>query len=254
MAVCRLCSSEAELRDSHIIPRSFINRVKAGEPQLLRMNVGTATKPMLENANWNEKLLCGRCEKVLCDKYEATQLKFLRNGKIVQKHPDRVTFSSFNYEKFYLFWLSILWRASISSLPAFKVVDLGEEMNACLARMIDEERMSEGGVCISQLIKVGIVKILPTGGFTQDVLRKVLCSFYLKKEPGFVLYYLVLEGFMVCFCLTANMEMEMPKSFGRIKRTFNFRMPALRIDQDENLMEIFNKLISYAQENENWSK
>lgn len=148
MANCRLCTKETELRDSHIIPRSFIKKVKGESPQLIKMNVGTSEKPALENADWKEKLLCSDCEQFLSNRYETTQLTYLRNGRIVQKHPNRITFSSFNFEKFYLFWLSILWRASVSSLPAFKHVDLGSEMNRYLARMIMEERMNEGNICI----------------------------------------------------------------------------------------------------------
>lgn len=216
------------------------------------MSVGTNEKPVLENADWKEKLLCGDCEQLLSKKYETTQLAYLRNGRTVQKHPDRVTFSSFNFEKFYLFWLSILWRASVSSLPAFKHVDLGNEINGYLARMIIEERMNEGNICISQLIRIGIVKILPSEGFTQDTLKKLLCSFYLKKEDSNVFYYLIIEGFMICYCLTGDPSIELPKSFGRIKKTFNFRMPARRIQEDKHLTEIFNSMIDYAKQNAGW--
>lgn len=97
-----------------------------------------------------------------------------------------------------------------------------------------------------------MVKILPSEGLTQDTLKKVLCSFYLKKDSGSVFYYLIIEGFMICFCLTGDLNMELPKSFGRIKKTFNFRMPARKIQEDEHLTEIFNKMIDYVKQNAGW--
>lgn len=125
-------------------------------------------------------------------------------------------------------------------------------MNDCLARMIAEERMNEGNICISQLIYIGIVKILPSEGFSQNTIRKVLCSFYLKKEADSVFYYSIIEGFMICFCLAGELGKELPKNFGRIKKTFNLRIPALHIQEDTNLTDIFNKMINYAKQNEGW--
>lgn len=65
MGICRLCLKDTQLRDSHIIPRYFIKKVKGQSAQLIKMNVGTSSKPKLENADWKEKLFCGDCEQLL---------------------------------------------------------------------------------------------------------------------------------------------------------------------------------------------
>ncbi len=48
-----------------------------------------------------------------------------RLGHRYQKHDGRITISGIDYALFKLFQLSILWRASVSSLDFFRLVSLG---------------------------------------------------------------------------------------------------------------------------------
>jgi hypothetical protein len=73
-----------------------------------------------------EHLLCFDCEQHLNDKYEKP---FLKQWTVDSPLPDRIAQDAaytavFDYPKFKLFHLSILFRASVSSLPTFREVNL----------------------------------------------------------------------------------------------------------------------------------
>lgn len=68
--VCKLCGETAELRDSHIVPRSIIARCKGGQGQLLTFSSGVDVHPERSNYDPSERLLCAACESFLDRKYE----------------------------------------------------------------------------------------------------------------------------------------------------------------------------------------
>ncbi len=78
-----------------------------------------------------EHLLCDACEQKLSVS-EGYACKFLNGGisLSVRQNGDRLFLSNLDYKKLKLFQLSVLWRASVASLPAFSQVRLGphEEM------------------------------------------------------------------------------------------------------------------------------
>lgn len=73
-----------------------------------------------------EKLLCRSCEDILKD-YEDYAKSILYEGVKPYIYRNKTSFSTteYDYKKFKLFVLSLLWRASISSQDSFKLVSLG---------------------------------------------------------------------------------------------------------------------------------
>jgi len=74
-----------------------------------------------------ERLLCVDCEQWLNDKYEKP---FLKQWFVDLPLPTRIAQDAahtavYDYLTFKLFHLSILFRASVSSLPTFREVHLG---------------------------------------------------------------------------------------------------------------------------------
>jgi len=254
MGTCKLCLLEKKLSGSHIIPRSFLKLAKKGENQLIRMVPESQEKPRFDNANWNTPLLCHDCETFINTRYEASQLQYLKNKEIAIRHPNRITFGQFDFDRFYLFWLSILWRASVTDMKEFKSVQLGNEVNEMLRTLLlSGSTMYKGQICISEFIRIGIVRLLPGAGFTEEQLKLMVTTFVQEANEGDgSKYYLLLGGFLVGFQLTANPGSELSRDFGRIKRTFNFRMPAMRIDQLKWATDLFNKMIGCARQNAGW--
>ncbi|MDN4146598.1 hypothetical protein QYE80_16520 [Pseudomonas tohonis] len=252
MGICKLCLKEKDLLLSHIIPRSFIKRVKGNSPQLVRMVVGENEKPRFDNANWRMPLLCAECEALINIRYEKSQIEYLRDGKIKYRQPNRITFGKFDFDRFYLFWLSILWRASVAEMDEFKGVDLGEEVNDMLRTLILSGDTRWRGLCVSSLLHIGIVKLLPSPSIDEATLAKVLTSIVVELGKEGATFYFLVEGFLVAYHLTDNPDLELPKEFGRIKKTFNLRMPALRIDESPWATKMFNKMIAKSKENAGW--
>lgn len=124
---CALCLEESDLRQSHIIPEFMY---KSLYDEINRFHVLSVIP---EKSNWKEqkglreRLLCGKCEQKLSvwERYASLVLKggipltHRREGSIIH-------LSGVDYKQFKLFQLSILWRASVSTLQFFEKVQLGE--------------------------------------------------------------------------------------------------------------------------------
>jgi len=80
----------------------------------------------MEQKGIRERLLCGDCEQQL-SVYEKYVREVLMGGVeiVVQNEGNLLKLSELDYDKFKLFQLSILWRASISNHPMFSRVRLG---------------------------------------------------------------------------------------------------------------------------------
>ncbi|WP_434774750.1 hypothetical protein [Pseudomonas oryzihabitans] len=201
----------------------------------------------MDNVDWKERLLCEECEIFVSNRYEVSQIRFLRNGRLVVRHPNRITFTEFNYRKFYIFWLSILWRTSISSHPAFKGIELGADLDSVLRKVILSEDMSlHPGHCISEFITVGLLKIKPFDFFTDDTLKNMLMTIHLPGRPKNSSMYMIVEGFLVCFHFKTSEGKDMAPEFGRVKKSRLFRMPIVALEQSEALHSIFYEMNKYA--------
>lgn len=244
---CRLCLQDKELLLSHVIPNAFLKRAKRSSPQLIRLSIGSQAGPLLDNVNWRERLLCEECEAFISNRYEVSQIRFLRNGRLVIPHPNRITFTEFNYRKFYIFWLTILWRTSISSHPAFRGFELGADLDDILRRVVLHEDMRlDPGHCISEFIEVGLLKIKPFDIFTDETLKKMLMTMYLPGRPGGSSMYMLVEGFLICFHFAVDGRFDMEPEFGRVKKSRLFRVPIVSLEKSEALHSIFSDMNNYA--------
>jgi len=124
--ICGLCKKPSTLSDSHIIPE-FCYKPLYDEKHRARQ-VGNTTKYKLLQKGLREKLLCQSCEQLLNDRYEKYFNKMWFVEKALpskMKANDEYLLENIDYHKFKLFHLSILFRASISSLPEFNKISLG---------------------------------------------------------------------------------------------------------------------------------
>lgn len=130
IGVCRLCGEVQQLCKSHIISnflfKFFINR----SGQLFQCyELGTDTIKQVHNLKGGptERLLCRRCEAQL-SRYESYACSFVQgklNIKAQQVFQKAWILSGLSYSMLKLFFLSVVWRASISQLNLFKSIDLG---------------------------------------------------------------------------------------------------------------------------------
>ncbi len=123
LAICRLCQQERKLCHSHIVPELLYQPLYNDEHKFMGITGqgNKGWKPLPKGIR--EHLLCFDCEQLLNDKYEKPFME-------QQSLPDRIELDSaytavFNYPTIKLFNLSILFRASVSSLQSFRGVNLG---------------------------------------------------------------------------------------------------------------------------------
>ncbi len=125
---CKLCQKNSPLQNSHIIPE-FLYRPLYDEIHRMHvLSLHKKTPRPYEQKGIREKLLCRNCE-IQLSKYEryartafdGRETEMPLDGVIIVKDVD--------YNKFKLFLLSILWRASVSSLDFFSQVSLGLHEN-----------------------------------------------------------------------------------------------------------------------------
>ncbi|MFC1866534.1 hypothetical protein ACFL0H_00110 [Thermodesulfobacteriota bacterium] len=125
---CKLCLNNAELRNSHVIPEFLYKPLYDSKHRAMGVHGQGHKKWQYLQKGLREKLLCQNCEQLLNDFYERYFHEFwFVNSPIPFKfETDKIyEISGIDYAKFKLFHLSILFRASISSLPTFKQVALG---------------------------------------------------------------------------------------------------------------------------------
>lgn len=123
---CALCLQQAELRNSHIIPEFLYAALYDEKHRFHQISSDPDKRNSYQQKGLREPLLCDACEQRLSVNERYASL-FL-NGGIgigIRQEGDRLYLSNLDYPKLKLFQLSILWRAGVSSLPAFSQVNLG---------------------------------------------------------------------------------------------------------------------------------
>ncbi len=141
---CKLCNLNKKLCDhSHIIPNHTYKILKDENKKLMFLESGKICKR--QTGEFEGGILCQTCENILSD-YESYGNKLIFENKInniqreIKKIGDReileIKGGGYDYQKFKLYLLSILWRSSISSRSFFKNVNLGHENNEILRNMI----------------------------------------------------------------------------------------------------------------------
>lgn len=144
LGICALCEKEKKLVDSHIFPAFMWKSGSKQEPiQEFSLNEKYPKKRL--NGIY-QKLLCDTCEKII-GQYENYGRPFLERVRgITPKKPHTEVFNKFdgvkgsnnkyNYSKLKLLFLSILWRASVSSMPQYAQCDLGDFYNSQIRKLL----------------------------------------------------------------------------------------------------------------------
>ncbi|KIP65161.1 hypothetical protein SN13_23340 [Vibrio alginolyticus] len=206
MKTCRLCKNSAELKNSHIFPRSIYKNLKKGSGQLLNISVDKPLETKPSNSNPTELLLCGDCEQFLNKNYEGYGTRLLKQPKQFKAIKDGLIIKKFKFNKFYLYLISILWRASESTLPEFSTVDLGAKFNEYLRYcVLKQSTKLSSTVKLEHFIRISMVKLVdPSLEISPETMRQFLM--YVTKEVGEspkepILYYFVVDGFLIIYHL-----------------------------------------------------
>jgi hypothetical protein len=127
IGVCRLCLRKTSLCASHIIPEFLWKHTYDDKHRVEEMGPEKRKAPWLQKG-LRERLLCSPCEQYL-NRFETyfNNVWFARGLPAPKISGPAICIRGFDYVAFRLFHLSVLWRASIASLPQFASISLSDE-------------------------------------------------------------------------------------------------------------------------------
>ena len=125
MGQCKLCLRDAILRNSHVFPELVYRPVYDPDSRCLRLDSATGKSRVAQSGRY-EPMLCDNCEAV----FQRAENYFAKHWFQLDPLPDPVDSvyverAGFDFEQYFRFHLSILWRASVARDPMFAAVKLG---------------------------------------------------------------------------------------------------------------------------------
>lgn len=123
---CALCQKQSKLRNSHILPEFFYHELYDLKHRAHIISTDPAIPDRYLQKGLRERLLCEACEQKFSRWEHYAKLAFVDGKTIRITRGQNCTFAKgFDYKKFRLFQLSLLWRMGASSLEAYSEVELG---------------------------------------------------------------------------------------------------------------------------------
>ena len=229
--VCKLCLEYKDLcKESHIIPK-FLYKLLAGKNNLL-VYLDTKRAHFKHNSEYEGGILCEKCDSGIIGKLDDYAAKFL-HGEFPNQVPHRYEYiegqecivrendPSYDYARFKLFLLSLLWRGSISSRPFFQQLKLRPEVEEELRVMIKDNTPGEPDeyacfVCLPPLLPT------PDGGRGFYLTYMPTMSPISSEIDGLEMTRFVIEGTHYFFITSKPAGMNVAPSLERDKLTIGF--------------------------------
>lgn len=129
--ICRLCKEEKYLIESHIIPKVFFRYLHPPGDTRPLILIGGKRIERRPIGVYDPFILCRACDGSMSGYDDYAHKLLLKEGLKFYPTADEVrpseayTVPSFDYKKLKLFFLSLLWRASISRRPEFHYIETG---------------------------------------------------------------------------------------------------------------------------------
>lgn len=143
--ICKLCLENKELcNESHIIPRFMYKFLSGDNNKIVYLDVNRSY--IRFNSEYEANILCKKCDTEVIGKLDTYAARIMHlnlssgtsrtenvGGRdLITREDD----PDYDYRRFKLFLLSVLWRSSISSRPFFKQLKLPEQTEEDLRNRI----------------------------------------------------------------------------------------------------------------------
>lgn len=142
--ICRLCLQEKELVKAHVIPEAFFVAINTdrSNPSKLITNADKKFPKKSPIGVYDKKILCSECESIF-GMYDDYAISVFRDKKVAFKD---LTINGklegylveSDYKKLKFFFISMLWRAGVSTHDFYAKVNLGPHQEAL--RVLVKER------------------------------------------------------------------------------------------------------------------
>lgn len=129
---CKFCGNDKRLINTHIIPAGFYRRLQQGQGPL---NLMTNRAGEYNKKSWvgvyDRTIVCGDCERIWTEWDDYAQKLLAEeplNGQALYHGDQKIAYmvKAFEYKKLKLFFISMLWKASVSSHQFFSKISLGQ--------------------------------------------------------------------------------------------------------------------------------
>ena len=188
--ICKFCRQEKKLIKAHIIPRNFYLARK--NDKYICINSKTGEYTYQQQGGYDSNILCGDCDNNILGEFDKEGYRVLfgdfNKYQYVQIHPKYKIYqldnSNFDYTKLRKFFISILWRASISQLEEWSNINLGAYERKALNILKGKREYPE-------LFKILIYK----NSLTEDINQEVLIA--KGKTSKYKKYVIQMAGYRI---------------------------------------------------------
>lgn len=255
IGVCKLCRQQRKLRkQSHIFPEHVYKFLKDSACKNKMAYVETQRSyEGPQTGEFEKYLLCEKCETLISKFEEYGSNIFYQPQKIPNLNNKRIkniegvelliwNGVGYDYKKYKLYILSMLWRASISSRHFFKGVSLDSDTEGDLRKKILNENPGEVFEYPISIISPAIFedKRLGLEGFAFEDVLLIGAPFMYQFEGVTVCFFIIL-GHEFRIFLTTELNKDIIKS-SSVKKD-KLVIPLLTKDQTiERRNNIFNSL------------
>ena len=197
--LCKLCEVRKELCLSHSLPASAFNYIfsrpsASGKAVAVTNDAGTPVD--YSSDSWDVYLLCGTCERYLNEAYDSYGIGVFKGEQCtVQRNDYGVTFSGVNRQRLRMFVLSLLWRVSVSTHPAYSNIDLPCEWE----RELHAALQSRASVR-SSVFTVGVYRLRESSGIpslSMNNLRSMVLAPFARDFQVCISVCFLLFGFLI---------------------------------------------------------
>src|SRR5699024_7989966 len=190
VGICKFCGQEKKLIKAHIIPKNFY--IARKEDRYLLINSKTRKYAYKQNGGYDSNILCRDCDNHILGEFDKEGYRVLFDDfnkyQYVHTHPQgkiyQLDSNNFDYTKLRNFFISILWRASISKLEEWSHINLGGYERKALDILKGKREYPE-------LFKILIYK----NSFTEDINQVVLIA--KEKTSKYKKYVIQMAGYCI---------------------------------------------------------
>ena len=170
---CRLCLQQGTLCVSHVIPNAYFKAMKRqANGKLVAFSDDPDRPTEMSQESWSEELLCSACEGWI-GKWETLMIEKLRKaGKLFATDPDREVSLAIDHNVLRLFLLSIVWRASVSSLIQYRPASLDPTLRECIRISLLQARAPKPDVLPTVIRKL----VDPRGKYSVEAFETLALS------------------------------------------------------------------------------
>jgi len=127
---CKFCGNDEPLIEAHIIPAVFYHRIgRPGKPLVIKTNKPGQYDKKSWKGVYDSSIVCIDCERLWSEWGNYAQQLLAEqplNGEAIYVQNRKMAYlvRDYDYTKLKLFFISMLWRASVSSQPFFSKTTL----------------------------------------------------------------------------------------------------------------------------------